>query len=133
MIVTTPQDVSLLDARKGLKMFEQVSVPVLGIVENMSFFVCGHCHQKTEIFRHGGGQNEAVRLGVPFLGEVPLDPEVVMGGDQGQPILLRCPKSPVAEAYRKAAGAMAAQLSIANASAPTQSNVKIMWDPNKRP
>ncbi len=132
VIVTTPQDVSLLDARKGLKMFEQVNVPVLGIVENMSYFVCGHCHERTEIFRHGGGQSEAVRLGVPFLGEIPLDPEVVVGGDEGQPILLRNPKSPVADAYRKVAGAMAAQLSIANAGAPAQGNVKFLWDPNKK-
>jgi ATP-binding protein involved in chromosome partitioning len=131
VIVSTPQDVSLLDARKGLKMFEQVNVPVLGIVENMSYFVCGHCHERTDIFRHGGGQSEAVRLGVPFLGEIPLDPEVVMGGDEGQPILLRNPKSPVSDAYRKVAGAMAAQLSIANASAPAQSNVKLMWDASK--
>src|SRR5262249_54923193 len=128
VIVTTPQDVSLLDARKGLKMFEQVNVPVLGIVENMSYFVCGHCHERTDIFRHGGGQSEAVRLGVPFLGEIPLDPDVVVGGDEGQPILLRNPQSPVSEAYRKVAGAMAAQLSIANAAAPAQSNVKFMWD-----
>ncbi|MSR45677.1 MAG: iron-sulfur cluster carrier protein ApbC [Planctomycetes bacterium] len=128
IIVTTPQDVSLLDARKGLKMFEQVNVPVLGLVENMSFFICGHCHQRTEIFRHGGGQGESVRLGVPFLGEIPLDPEVVLGGDSGQPILLRNPKSAVAEAYRKVAGAMAAQLSIANAQAPAQNNVKLFWN-----
>jgi ATP-binding protein involved in chromosome partitioning len=132
VIVTTPQDVSLLDARKGLKMFEQVNVPVLGLIENMSFFVCGHCGQRTEIFRHGGGQEEAVRLNVPFLGEIPLDPEVVIGGDEGQPILLRSPKSPVAEAYRKVASAMAAQLSIANANAPAQSNVTFTWDPGKR-
>jgi ATP-binding protein involved in chromosome partitioning len=132
VIVTTPQDVSLLDARKGLKMFEQVNVPVLGVVENMSFFVCGHCGTRTEIFRHGGGANEAQRLGVPFLGEVPIDPEVVVGGDEGQPILLRSPKSPVSDAYRKVAGAMAAQLSIANAAAPAQSNVQFTWDPNKK-
>jgi ATP-binding protein involved in chromosome partitioning len=129
VIVTTPQDVSLLDARKGLKMFEQVSVPVLGLVENMSFFVCGHCGTRTDIFRHGGGQNEAVRLGVPFLGEIPIDPEVVIGGDEGQPILLRSPKSAVADAYRKVAGAMAAQLSIANAASPAQSNVSFQWKP----
>jgi ATP-binding protein involved in chromosome partitioning len=131
VIVSTPQDVSLLDARKGLKMFEQVQVPVLGIVENMSYFECGHCHQRTDIFRHGGGANEAVRLGVPFLGEIPLDPEVVVGGDEGQPILLRNAKSPVSEAYRKVARAMAAQLSIANANAPAQSNVKMLWDTQK--
>jgi len=131
VIVTTPQDVSLLDARKGLKMFEQVNVPVLGLIENMSYFVCGHCGTRTEIFRHGGGESESVRLGVPFLGEIPLDPEVVIGGDEGQPILLRSPKSAVAEAYRRVAGAMAAQLSIANANAPAQSNVKLMWDPGK--
>ena len=128
VIVTTPQDVSLLDARKGLKMFEQVNVPVLGVIENMSFFVCGHCQQRTDIFRHGGGQQEAVRLSVPFLGEIPLDPEVVVGGDSGQPIVLRNPQSPVAAAYRKVAGAMAAQLSIANAQAPAQANVKLTWN-----
>jgi len=128
VIVTTPQDVSLLDARKGLKMFEQVSVPVLGLIENMSFFTCGHCGNRTEIFRHGGGATEATRLGVPFLGEIPLDPEVVMGGDSGQPILLRNPKSAVSEAYRRVAGAMAAQLSIANAQAPAQSNVSFTWN-----
>jgi len=128
VIVTTPQDVSLLDARKGLKMFEQVNVPVLGVIENMSFFVCGHCQQRTDIFRHGGGQEEAVRLSVPFLGEIPLDPEVVRGGDAGQPIVLRNPQSPVTAAYRKVAGAMAAQLSIANAQAPAQANVKLTWN-----
>ena len=128
VIVTTPQDVSLLDACKGLKMFEQVNVPVLGVIENMSFFVCGHCQQRTDIFRHGGGQQEAVRLSVPFLGEIPLDPEVVVGGDSGQPIVLRNPQSPVAAAYRKVAGAMAAQLSIANAQAPAQANVKLTWN-----
>ncbi len=128
VIVTTPQDVSLLDARKGLKMFEQVNVPVLGLVENMSFFVCGHCGGKTEIFRHGGGQGESVRLAVPFLGEEPLDPEVVLGGDAGQPIVLRNPKSAVSDAYRKIAGSMAAQLSIANAQAPVQANVKLFWN-----
>ena len=128
VIVTTPQDVSLLDARKGLKMFEQVNVPVLGLVENMSFFVCGHCGGKTEIFRHGGGQGESVRLAVPVLGEVPLDPEVVLGGDAGQPIVLRNPKSAVSDAYRKIAGSMAAQLSIANAQAPVQANVKLFWN-----
>ena len=76
VIVTTPQDVSLLDARKGLMMFRQMKVPVLGIVENMSFFICPHCSERTEIFRHGGGRRSAEELRVPFLGEIPIDPRV---------------------------------------------------------
>jgi ATP-binding protein involved in chromosome partitioning len=112
VIVTTPQDISLLDARKGLKMFQQMKVPVLGIVENMSFFVCSSCGHRHEIFRHGGGSRTAEELGVPFLGEVPIDPEVVVGGDQGSPIVARNPDSPAARAYAEVAGRVAAQLSI---------------------
>jgi ATP-binding protein involved in chromosome partitioning len=99
VIVTTPQDVSLVDARRGLKMFEQVHVPVLGIVENMSLFICPHCGKRTDIFGHGGGQKTSRDLGVPFLGEVPLDPEVVVGGDTGSPIVVRNPDSPATRAY----------------------------------
>jgi ATP-binding protein involved in chromosome partitioning len=87
VIVTTPQDVALADARKGVAMFRKVDVPVLGIVENMSFFECPHCRQRTDVFGHGGGRAEAQRLGVPFLGEVPLDPAIREGGDVGQPVL----------------------------------------------
>jgi Mrp family chromosome partitioning ATPase len=75
VIVTTPQDVSLIDARKGLAMFQKVSVPLLGIIENMSFYVCPQCGHLREIFKHGGGRRTAEKLKVPFLGEIPLDPK----------------------------------------------------------
>ncbi|MFO0981883.1 MAG: Mrp/NBP35 family ATP-binding protein [Planctomycetota bacterium] len=112
VIATTPQEVSLIDARKALKMFEKVSVPVLGIVENMSYFECGHCHQRTNIFRTGGGQRTAQQLGVPFLGGVPIDPGLVEASDLGQPYFLEHPESPAAVAFRQIAGQVAAQLSI---------------------
>ena len=112
VIVTTPQDVSLIDARKGLKMFEQMKVPVLGIVENMSYFLCPDCGSRHEIFRHGGGERAATELGVPYLGEVPIDPAVVVGGDEGTPIVLANPDSPAAKAYSKLAGSVASRLSI---------------------
>jgi ATP-binding protein involved in chromosome partitioning len=100
VIVTTPQDVALADARKGVAMFQKVDVPILGIVENMSYFHCPECSHRAEIFGHGGGAREAKRLGVPFLGEIPLDAEIRGGGDAGQPILERSPDSPAADAIR---------------------------------
>ncbi|MFN7971786.1 MAG: Mrp/NBP35 family ATP-binding protein [Acidobacteriota bacterium] len=127
VIVTTPQDVSLLDARKGLKMFQDVKVPVLGIVENMSYFECGHCHHRTEIFRHGGGRRTAAELGVPFLGEVPLDPAVVVGGDAGMPIVVAEPSSPVAAAYRDIAKQVAAALSVKSLGGGQVPMVEIRW------
>ncbi len=99
VIVTTPQDVALIDAGKGVGMFQKVSVPILGIVENMSYFACPHCGERTDIFRSGGGRREADRLGVPLLGEVPIDPQVAVGGDEGSPILARSPEAPAARAF----------------------------------
>ena len=99
VIVTTPQDISLIDARKGLAMFRKVHVPVLGIIENMSYYICRHCGQREEIFGHGGGQRTAEMLDVPFLGEVPIDPQVVVGGDSGEPIVAMDPESPAARAF----------------------------------
>jgi ATP-binding protein involved in chromosome partitioning len=99
VIVTTPQDVSLLDARKGLEMFRQVRVPILGIVENMSYFT-GDDGRRYEIFRHGGGQKLAAEAGVPFLGEIPIDPRVAECGDGGDPIVHKYPDSSVAKSYR---------------------------------
>jgi ATP-binding protein involved in chromosome partitioning len=87
VIVTTPQRVALADAIKGVAMFRKVGVPVFGIVENMSYFACPHCHTRTEIFGHGGARHQAERLGVPFLGEIPIDPVVCQGGDAGSPIV----------------------------------------------
>ncbi|HZN57374.1 MAG TPA: Mrp/NBP35 family ATP-binding protein [Planctomycetota bacterium] len=117
VIVTTPQDVSLLDARKGLLMFRQLRVPVLGIVENMSYFVCPHCGERTEIFRHGGGKKASEELGVPFLGEIPIDPAVTPGGDRGIPIVVEHPESPAAKAFAAFAKQVAAQLSVLAESA----------------
>jgi ATP-binding protein involved in chromosome partitioning len=110
VIVTTPQDVSLIDARKGLAMFQKVNVPVLGIVENMSFYVCPQCGHRDEIFRHGGGERTARQLHVPFLGEIPLDPKVAIGGDEGRPIVAADPDSPAARAYLSIAENVARQL-----------------------
>ena len=110
VIVTTPQDVSLIDARKGLAMFQKVNVPVLGIVENMSYFLCPSCGHREEIFKHGGGARTAKQLGVPFLGEIPLDPKVTLGGDAGKPIVAGEPKSEVTEAYMRIAEAILSTL-----------------------
>jgi ATP-binding protein involved in chromosome partitioning len=117
IIVTTPQDVALLDSRRGLAMFQKVHVPVLGIIENMSYFICPHCNERTEIFSHGGGKKAAEKLGVPFLGEIPIETSIREGGDEGRPILIAQPKSMITEIYRKVAGAVAAQISIQNAQA----------------
>jgi ATP-binding protein involved in chromosome partitioning len=97
VIVTTPQEVSLIDARKGLEMFRQVRVPVLGIVENMSGFILDG--KRHDIFGSGGGRKLAMEAGVPFLGEIPIDPRVVQCGDVGDPIVHRHPDSPVGQAY----------------------------------
>jgi len=103
VVVTTPQDVALIDARKGLAMFRKVNVPVLGIIENMSYYICRHCGEREEIFGHGGGKKTADMLGVPFLGEVPIDPKVVVGGDTGEPIVASDPSSPAAMAFKELA------------------------------
>jgi ATP-binding protein involved in chromosome partitioning len=103
VIVTTPQDVALIDARKGLAMFQKVNVPVLGIVENMSYYICPKCGHRDEIFKHGGGERTANRLNVPFLGSIPIDPKVAIGGDAGEPIVVAEPRSPVTEAFLRVA------------------------------
>jgi ATP-binding protein involved in chromosome partitioning len=110
VIVTTPQDVALIDARKGLEMFRQVRVPVLGIVENMSYFPSPD-GQRVNIFGHGGGQKLAREAGVPFLGEIPIDPRVTECGDAGDPIVHKYPDSPVAQAYRALAATVQKELS----------------------
>jgi ATP-binding protein involved in chromosome partitioning len=111
IIVTTPQGVSLLDARKGLHLFRKVGVDVLGIVENMSYFVCPHCGERTPVFREGGGKLTAEDLEVPFLGEIPLDPEVTLSSDEGVPVVIRNPDSAVSRCYKDLAGRVAAELS----------------------
>src|SRR6185436_6484971 len=96
VIVTTPQDIALIDARKGLAMFQKVNVPVLGIIENMSYFLCPHCGERSDIFSHGGARREAERLGTDFLGEVPLDMAIRETSDDGRPITVSDPQSPYA-------------------------------------
>jgi ATP-binding protein involved in chromosome partitioning len=110
IIVTTPQEVSLIDARKGLAMFQKVNVPLLGIIENMSYYICAKCGHREEIFKHGGGERTAARLGVPFLGEIPIDPKIVAGGDAGVPIVAADPRATATEAFMKVADAVARQL-----------------------
>jgi ATP-binding protein involved in chromosome partitioning len=100
VIVSTPQDIALLDARRGINMFRRVDVPVLGIIENMSYFACPHCGERTEIFSHGGARREAVKLGVEFLGEIPLDAAIRETSDDGRPIVVSNPDSPHAKTYR---------------------------------
>jgi ATP-binding protein involved in chromosome partitioning len=116
VIVTTPQDVSLKIARRGLRMFEKVQVPILGIVENMSTFTCLHCGQSTDIFRRGGGERMSREIGVPFLGAIPIDADVVTGGDEGCPIVIDKPQSVAAQAYVAIAAALAKQLGAAPAT-----------------
>jgi ATP-binding protein involved in chromosome partitioning len=103
VIVSTPQDIALLDARKGLNMFKKVDVPVLGIVENMSYFLCPHCGGRSEIFSHGGARQEAERLGTEFLGEVPLDLKIRETSDGGTPITVAEPDNPHALVFRRMA------------------------------
>jgi ATP-binding protein involved in chromosome partitioning len=106
IMVTTPQEVSLLDVRKGLQMFRKMNVPVLGIVENMAGFACPHCGHTTAIFGEGGGQKLAQEFDVPVLGSIPIDPETRVGGDTGEPIVVARPSSPQADAFRRVAGAV---------------------------
>jgi ATP-binding protein involved in chromosome partitioning len=103
VIVSTPQDIALIDARRGVAMFEKVGVRILGVVENMSFFHCPNCGHDSHIFGHGGARTEALRLGVPFLGEVPLLLDVRQAGDRGQPIVVAAPETAGARALRAVA------------------------------
>ena len=100
VIVTTPQDVALIDARKGLRMFQEVDVPVLGLVENMSVFACPACGHRTHVFSTDGGRRTAEELGVPFLGALPLDPQIAIAGDAGTPYVVEHPDSEVAKIFR---------------------------------
>jgi ATP-binding protein involved in chromosome partitioning len=110
IMVTTPQEVSLLDVRKGLQMFRKMNVPVLGIVENMAGFSCPHCGHDTPIFGEGGGEKLAREFDVPVLGSIPIDPETRLGGDTGEPIVVARPSSPLAEAFRRVAVAVRGRL-----------------------
>lgn len=115
VIVTTPQDISLADARKGFVMFQKVNVPVFGIVENMSYYVCSHCGQREEIFDNGGGKRAAGELGVPFLGEIPIYTSIRVGGDTGKPVVLDDRYAAQGDIIQGIARNLAAQVSIRNA------------------
>jgi ATP-binding protein involved in chromosome partitioning len=103
VIVSTPQDVALLDARRGVRMFEKVNVPVLGLIENMSYYCCPNCNHRADLFGHGGAKREADRLGVEFLGELPLKLEIRELADAGTPIVTAKPDSEEAATYRRMA------------------------------
>lgn len=118
VIVSTPQDLALIDARKGLNMFRRVNVPVLGIIENMSYFVCPACGETSDIFGTGGAKAEAERLGLPFLGGIPLDMEIRATSDAGTPIVSSQPDSPHAQAYLKIAETVNTHLNQASRTGP---------------
>jgi ATP-binding protein involved in chromosome partitioning len=118
VIVSTPQDLALIDARRGIAMFRRVNVPVLGIVENMSYFLCPHCGERSDIFGHGGARHEAERLDVPFLGEVPLDMEIRASSDAGLPVVAIAPDGEHAKIYREIATRVRGGLQGASRPAP---------------
>lgn len=127
VIVTTPQDVALSDAIKGIAMFNNVNVPCLGVIENMSYFICGHCGEREEIFSYGGGTKTAEQLNVPFLGEIPIVTNIRKQGDSGMPIALSHPDSPSAKVFDEVAGRLAQQISIRNRENLTSKPVEILF------
>ncbi len=112
VLVTTPQEVALSDVRKAAAMFNKVNVPILGVVENMSYFDCPHCDERSEIFSHGGGKRTAEELGAPCLGEIPIDIRLRQGGDEGRPPVVHDPKSGTAVAFGEIAAKLAAIISV---------------------
>ncbi len=128
VIVTTANDLSLVDARKGLKMFQKVEVPVLGILENMSYFTPPDLpDRKYYLFGEGGGRRTADELEVPFLGEVPIDPRIVQGGDSGVPIVVQAPDSIAAQVFRELAGTIARRLAVLADRSPAMADANITW------
>jgi ATP-binding protein involved in chromosome partitioning len=112
IVVTTPQDLALIDVKKAVRMFEKVGVPILGVIENMSYFLCPHCDGRSEIFGHGGAAEACRQMGLSFLGEVPLQATLREASDAGVPIVTKAPDSPAAVALTKAASEAAAALAI---------------------
>src|SRR5215208_816006 len=119
IVVTTPQQVSLADSRRAVAMYKKLNIPTLGIIENMSYFVCRNCHQEADIFGHGGGEQMATDLGIPFVGRVPIYQPIREGSDTGVPLLISEPDSPAGRAFMAAAERTAAQVSIASYNRPT--------------
>jgi ATP-binding protein involved in chromosome partitioning len=119
IVVTTPQQVSLADSRRAMAMYKKLNIPTIGIIENMSYFVCPSCSHEADIFGHGGGEKLAADLGVPFLGRVPIYQPIREGSDTGVPLLISEPESPAGRALMAAAERTAAQVSIASYNRPT--------------
>ncbi len=128
VIVTTPQDISLADARKAYKMFEKVNVPVLGMIENMSYHICSQCGHREDIFATGGGERTSAELGIPFLGAVPIYTPIRVGGDIGQPIVVFEPKAEQSSMIRKISRNMAAQVSIRQFERSSKPEIEIQLD-----
>jgi ATP-binding protein involved in chromosome partitioning len=114
IVVTTPQQVSLADSRRAVRMYEKLNIPVLGIIENMSYFVCPNCRHESAIFGRGGGEETAAEMNVPFLGHIPIYEPIRVGSDTGRPIVVTEPESPAAQAFVHVAEQTAAQVSIAS-------------------
>jgi ATP-binding protein involved in chromosome partitioning len=125
IIATTPQDVALADAVKGLKMFEEVKAPILGIIENMSYFVCPNCGERHEIFSHGGGERTAERYDVPLLGTIPLDTAIRVSGDIGHPVVASDPESPAGQAFKAAARTAALRLAVEAVKRPHRPSIML--------
>jgi len=119
IVVTTPQQVSLADSRRAVAMYKKLNIPTLGVIENMSYFVCGDCGHEADIFGRGGGEEMASTLGVPFLGRIPIYQPIREGSDAGVPLLISEPESPAGRAFMSAAERAAAQVSIASYNRPT--------------
>jgi ATP-binding protein involved in chromosome partitioning len=126
VIVSTPQDLALIDARRGIAMFNQVKIPILGVVENMSYFVCPHCGGRTDVFSHGGARKEAEKLGVPFLGEVPLDIAIRANSDEGRPVIASMADSPQANALLEIARRVADTLAAGAPGAKPAPRIRIL-------
>ena len=131
--VTTPQEVALYDVRKGMMMFQQVNVPLLGIIENMSFFLCPHCGERTEIFSHGGGERASAKFDIPFLGRIPIDPAIRAGGDIGVPIVAAQPGSPTTQAFKEIAAKLAATISTPAGEGQSVSRIENLLKKIKKP
>ena len=112
VVVSTPQDVAVMDASKSLAMFQKLEAPIIGFVENMSQFICPHCGERTDIFSYGGGERAAAETNMDFLGRIPLNPQIVFGGDHGVPVLVSHPESLESQAFREVASAIAARVSV---------------------
>ncbi len=126
VIVSTPQDLALIDARRGIAMFGQTKVPLIGVVENMSYFLCPHCGARTDVFSHGGARKEAEKLGVPFLGEVPLDIAIRAHSDDGRPVVASMPESPQANALLEIARRVAETLAVGAPGAKPAPRIRVL-------